>query len=157
MSVTGVADDLYLMTNSQSKMQNLINIAENYGLRYRITYGAAKTKITVVGSDIDMEYYSDTKPWRMGGEAVKVVVDNDHLGQIVSGKRQEAKNVDERLRKGRNSLFSMLGPAFSFKCLLGPLVKIHLFRTFTCPITRSGLSSFALRTNQMSPLSLFHR
>lgn len=104
-----------------------------------------------------MEHYSDTKPWRMGGEAVKVVVDNDHLGQIVSGKRQEAKNVDERLRKGRNSLFSMLGPAFSFKCLFGPLVKIHLFRTFTCPITRSGLSSFALRTNQMSPLSLFHR
>ena len=79
VSVTGVADDLYLMTNSQSKMQNLINIAEHYGQRYRITYGAAKTKITVVGSDIDMEYYSDTKPWRMGGEPVKVVVDNDHL------------------------------------------------------------------------------
>ena len=51
----------------------------------------------------------------------------------------------------------MLGAAFSFKCLLGPLVKIHLFRTFTCPITRSCLSSFSLRTNQMSPLSLFHR
>ena len=79
------------------------------------------------------------------------------MGQIVSGTRQENKNIDERLKKGRNSLFSLLGPAFSYKCMLSPLVKIHLFRTFTCPITRSGLSSFALRNHQMSPLSLFHR
>ena len=51
----------------------------------------------------------------------------------------------------------MLGPAFAFKCLMSPLVKLHLFRTFTCPIIRSGLSSFALRSQQISPLSLFHR
>ena len=41
--------------------------------------------------------------------------------------------------------------------MLSPLVKIHLFRTFTCPRLRSGLSSFALRTHQLSPLALFHR
>ena len=37
------------------------------------------------------------------------------------------------------------------------MVKMHLFRTFTCPIIRSGLYSFALRTHQISPISLFHR
>ena len=46
-----------------------------------------------MGSDIDMEYYSDTKPWRMGGEPVKVVVDNDHLGQIVSGNTWEKEEI----------------------------------------------------------------
>ena len=157
VSVTAVADDNYLMTSTQSKMQALINLSEHYGFRYKIVYGASKTKITVVGSEIDMDYYRDTTPWRMGGETVKVVENNEHLGQIVSGTRQENKNIDERLKKGRNSLFSLLGPAFSYKCMLSPLVKIHLFRTFTCPITRSGLSSFALRNHQMSPLSLFHR
>ena len=87
-----------------------------------------------------MEYYGDTKPWRMGGEAVKVVDDNDHLGQIVSGKRQEAKNVDERLRKGRNSLFSMLGAAFHLKAYL-----VHLSKyTFSGPST-------ALSPNLVSP------
>ena len=53
-------------------------------------------------------------------------------------------------------MFSMLGPAFAYKCLMSPVVKIHLFRTFTCPILRSGLYSFALRTQQLSPLSLLH-
>ena len=93
----------------------------------------------------------------MGGQHVKVVEDNDHLGQIVSGTRQEEKNIDERIKKGRGQLFSMLGPAFAYKCMISPSVKIHLFRTFTCPILRSGLYSFALRTEQMAPLSVFHR
>ena len=157
VSVTGVADDNYLMSSSQSGMQAQIRIAEHYGTRYRIKYGAEKTKITVVGSEIDMQYYKDTTPWTMGGEFVKVVENNEHLGQVVSGSRQEAKNIDLRIQKGRNNLFSLLGPAFAYKCMLSPQVKIHIFRTFTCPIIRSGLSSFALRTQQIEPISLFHR
>ena len=157
VSVTGVADDNYLMSDTQSKLQALIDIAEHYGRRYKIKYGAAKTKITVVWSDVDMDYYSDTTPWRMDGATVKVVENNDHLGQIVSGIDQETKNIDASLQKGRNSLFGMLGPGFAFKCMMSPKVKMHLFRTFTCPRIRSGLSSFALRSQQISPLSLFHR
>ena len=130
VSVSGVADDCYLMSATQSGLQGLIGIAEHYGDRYRIT---SKTKITVVGSEIDMEYYRDTTPWVMGGQPVKVVENNDHLGQIVSGTRQDEKNIDERIKKARNHIFSMLGPAFAFKCMLSPLVKMHL------PVLYSGL------------------
>ena len=38
-------------------------------------YGAAKTKVTIVGSEADMKYYSDVTPWNMGGEKVKVTID----------------------------------------------------------------------------------
>ena len=57
VSGTGVADDLYLTTKSQSKLQALLEIAAHYGKRYKIKYGASKTKITVVGSKVDMSYY----------------------------------------------------------------------------------------------------
>ena len=40
---------------------------------------------------------------------------------------------------------------------LSPSVKIHLFRTYTCPRLRSGLSSLALRQYHLSTLALFHR
>ena len=50
VSVTGVADDNYLMSASQSGLQGLIRIAEHYGDRYKITYGGSKMNITVVGS-----------------------------------------------------------------------------------------------------------
>ena len=78
-----------------------------------------------------MQYYSDITPWRLNGETVKVTIDNDHLGQIVSGVAQEQKNVDLRIDKGRKNLFGMLGAAFAFKCLLSPVVKIHLFKHFS--------------------------
>ena len=59
VSGTGVADDLYLSSDGQYKLQALLDIAAHYGHRYKIKYGASKTKITVVGSQIDMTYYSD--------------------------------------------------------------------------------------------------
>ena len=143
--------------DNQTNLQALLKIAAHYGKMYRIEYGASKTKITVVGSEIDSNYYKDVSPWKMNHEIVKVVEDNEHLGQIVSGKRQEEKNVDMKLQKGRNCLFGLLGSGFSFKCFLSPLVKLHIYRTYICPIIRSGLSSFSLRTAQLDPLILFQR
>ena len=155
--VTGVADDDFLMSDDPVKLQGLIDIAEHYGNRYRITYGASKTKITVSGSDIDQTYYRDTTPWTMGGEHIKVTHDNEHLGQIVSGSHQIEKNIDLRILKSRGSLFKLLGPAFAYKCMLSPVVKLHLYRTYICPITRSGLSSFTLRQSSLQPLIIFQR
>ena len=157
VSVSAVADDIYPMTDNKDKLQALIDIAEEYGKMYRIQYGASQTKITVLGSDIDMDYFKDISPWKMNNETIEVVDNNEHLGQIVSGKRQEEKNVDKNLDKGRRSLFSLLGAGFSSKFFFSPLLKLHIFRTYTCPILRSGLSSFSLRTAQLEPLALFQR
>ena len=41
----------------------------------------------------------------MDGQSVKVVENNEHLGQIVSGQRQEEKNIELRIKKSQNSLF----------------------------------------------------
>ena len=93
----------------------------------------------------------------MDGINISVVENNEHLGQIVSGINQISKNIDLRLKKGRGSLFGLLGPAFAYKCLLSPMVKLHLYRTYICPILRSGLSSFAIRKTDIEPLSLYQR
>ena len=52
MNVSGLADDLYLSSDGQYKLQALLDIAAHYGHRYKIKYGASKTKITVVGYHI---------------------------------------------------------------------------------------------------------
>ena len=124
---------------------------------YKIQYGASKTKVTIVGSEVDTNYFQDISPWKMGEETIEIVEDNEHLGQIVSGISQESKNVDLKLSKGRKSLFGLLGAGFAFKCLLSPVLKLHLYRTYTCPILRSGLSTFALRSLHFEPLAIFQR
>ena len=157
VSVSGVADDVYLMSDNQTKLQSLLDIAAFYGKMYRIEYGASKTKITVVGSEVDSSYFSDISPWKMNGETVEIVEDNEHLGQIVSGKSQEQKNVDLRIAKARKCLFGLLGSSFAFKCNLSPVLKLHIFRMYISPVMCSGLSSFALQKTQMEPLVLFER
>ena len=69
------------MSDTPSKLQSALDIASFYGTMYRSTYGAEKTKITVVGSKCDMQYYKDTSPWQINGMKVKVMEDNEHLGQ----------------------------------------------------------------------------
>ena len=155
--ISCVADDLYLLSDDQTKLQGLIDICQHYGQSYRITYGANKTVISVVGSATDMQYYEQIQPWRMDNLTVSVKENNDHLGLIVSGNKEEEKNVDLKVKKARGALFKLLGPAFSAKCLISPRVQIHLFRTYICPIARCGLAAMALRTNQISPLTAFHR
>ena len=111
--VSCVADDLYLLTDNQVKLQGLLDIAQHYGQLYRIKYGASKTVISVVGSKRDMDYYEDIQPWTMDSLPVSVKENNDHLGLIISGVREEEKNIDLKIKKARGSLFKLLGPAFS--------------------------------------------
>ena len=145
------------MSDDQTKLQGILDIAGQYGQMYRVKYGANKTKITVTGSNIDVNYYQDIKPWLMDGKTVSVVEDNEHLGQIISNYHQNQKNVDLRLNKGRKSLFSLLGAGFAYKCHLSPAVKLHLYKTFTCPVLRSGLSTFSLYKSHTEPLAIFQR
>ena len=151
------ADDVLGMSDEPDKLQNILNLADHYGRLYWVKYGADKCKVVVSGADCDRQYYADIQPWTLNGEYVKVVDDNEHLGQIISGQQQKAKNIDLRLSNARKSLFGMLGAGFSYKCKISPGLKIHLFNTFTSPILLLGLSTFCLTQKDMEPLSLFHR
>ena len=81
---------------------------------------------------------------------------NEHLGLIASGLDEEAKNIDKKITQCRNSLFALLGPAFSFKCLLSPLVQIHLWRVYNLPVLLSGLCTLPIRPTHVKPLAIYH-
>ena len=74
----------------------------------------------------------------MEGDKVQVVDNYEHFGQFI-GVRQEEQNGDLRVKKAHNSLFCLLGLALAHKCPMSRSVKMHLFRTITCPRLRSGL------------------
>ena len=113
----------------------MLDIAQHYSDIYQVKYGASKTKITISVSELD-RIILKISHLVYGRRKVEVVEDNEHLGQIISGNDQYAKNIDHRIQKSRNSLFSMLGPTFQYKNLMSPAVKIHLFRTNAVSILR---------------------
>ena len=152
-----VADDAYLLAGSPSGLQGALDMISHYAKRYQLRFNADKTKIVVTGSKLDMSFYKDTSPWTLDGQTVKVVDSNEHLGLLVSGSDEEQLNVDEKIVKCRTSLFSLLGPAYSFKCLLSPTVQIHLWRTCNLPRLLSGLTALPIRPAQAKALETFHK
>ena len=83
-----------------------------------------KTKIIVTGSEADVQHYKDVKMWKMDGATVEVADENEHLGLVVAGYHEEQRNVEENINRGRKSLYSLLGPAFSFQSLVNPKVQM---------------------------------
>ena len=85
-----IAEDTYIASDDPRKLQGLIDIVGHYGKRYRLIFGPDKTKVTITGSNHDMQYYEDTKPWSLYGQNLVVSKDNEHLGLIVSGTDEES-------------------------------------------------------------------
>ena len=100
-----VADDTYIMSGDPRHLQGIINIVGHYSKRYRVVFGADKTKVTVTGSKHDMSYYQDITMWSLAGKTLTVAEDNDHLGLIVSGLDEEIKNIDKNIDSARQTLF----------------------------------------------------
>ena len=157
ISVVCVADDAYLLADSPSGLQALLDIMDHYARKYHLRFNASKTKVVVTGSKSDIAFFKDTKPWRLGGDIVNVVDKNDHLGLLVAGIDEEQINVDQNIIKCRNSLFALLGPVFSYRCLLSPLLQTHLWRTCCYPTLLSGLPALPIRPSNMKSLQLFQR
>ena len=156
ITVVCIADDAYLLSNSPSGLQGALDIISHFAKRYQLQFNAGKTKIVVTGSKIDMDFYKSTCPWTLNGEKISVVDTNEHLGLIVAGFNEESKNVDENIAKCRASLFSLFGPTFAYKCLLSPVVQLHIWRTCCLPVLLSGLPALPVRPSIARSLKLFH-
>ena len=156
ISAVCIADDTYVLSDNPRSLQSIINIIGHYGRRYRLIFGADKTKVTITGSKHDMQYYNDINIWTLYGEKLTVSEDNDHLGLVVSGIDEEMKNVDKNINSARDSLFSFLGNIFSYKCKLSPAVQHHTWSVFIKPILRSGLAALPIRPPVLKTITAFH-
>ena len=155
ISVVCVADDTYVLSSNPRNLQNLIDIIGHFGRRYRILFGADKTKVTITGSKIDMQYYQDINIWSLYGEKLVVSENNEHLGLLVSGIDEEIKNVDKNIKSARDTLFSFLGNILSYKCKLSPTVQYHTWSVYVKPVLRSGLAALPVRPTVLKSLTTF--
>ena len=156
VSAVCIADDTYVLSDDPRKLQALINIIGHNGKRYKLMFGADKTKVTVTGSKADMRYYQDINLWSLYGDTLTVAENNDHLGLIVSGLDEEMKNVDKNIHSARDSIFGFLGNIFSYKCKLSPAVQYHTWSVFIKPVLRSGLAALPIRPPVIKSLVTFH-
>ena len=127
VSCVCIADDNYVLSGDPRKLQSIVDIVGHYSTRYRVVFSADKTKVTITGSKVDMDYYRDIKIWNLHGKPLDVSEDNDHLGLNVSGIDEESKNVDKNIESARKMLMGLLGNIFNYRCKLAPTVLYHVW------------------------------
>ena len=62
-----IADDTYTLSGDPRQLQGIVNIVGHYSKRYRVEFGADKTRVTITGSKVDMDYYKDINLWILHG------------------------------------------------------------------------------------------
>ena len=103
-----------------------------------------------------MSYYLGIPIWSLDGEKLAVTENDDHLGLVVSGVDEEAKNVDRNIDQARQVLFTILGNIFSYKCKTSQRVLYHIWTIFVNPVVRSGLAALPIRPAIVKTLTTFH-
>ena len=103
-----------------------------------------------------MSYYQGIPIWTLDGKNLDVAENNDHLGLVVSGLDEEAKNVDKNIDSARQVLFALSGNIFSYKCKISQRVLYHIWSIFVSPVVRSGLAALPIRPSVMKTLTRFH-
>ena len=154
-----VAGDLLAMSDDPGNLQIILNLILRYGHKYRIFFSAGKMIITIFGSKKDQKYWQITKPWSMDNKTIDVVINNEHLGQVISGENATQKNVDNNIVKTRKCLFSLLGSPFSTSSNVNPSTQYNTWSIYAAPILRSGLGSLVLQpeSTELKTLELFQR
>ena len=94
--------------------------------------------------------------WSLYGNTLAVTEDNEHLGLTVSGMDEERKNVDKNIDSARQTLFSLLGNIFAYKCKISQTVLHHVWSIYVNPVLRSGLAALPIRPAISKTLSNFH-
>ena len=78
------ADDLALLAPTRLSMQKLLNICQNYGIEWCLTYNPTKTNILVFGKSISHE------PLYLNGMSIATVPNYKYLGvNLIAGKQFE--------------------------------------------------------------------
>ena len=78
------ADDLALLAPTRKSMQQLLDICQNYGLEWCLTYNPTKTNVLIFGNSISHE------PLYLNNLPIATVTSNKYLGvNITAGKRFE--------------------------------------------------------------------
>ena len=65
-------------------------------------------------------------------------------------------NVDKNIQETRNSMFALLGKAFSHKCKISPTTQVHIWNIYCKPVLRSGLAALPIRPVVMKSVTSFH-
>ena len=82
------ADDIVLMANSDDELQKMLNIVDNFGKRWSLSFSEKKSKVMITGQRINK-----TKIWKLGHLNLSEVYEYKYLGVYFSRSLKDNRHI----------------------------------------------------------------
>ena len=122
------ADDVVCIGTSPQRLQNMLNCAYDYSLKWRFEFNPLKSVILGYRTELDLVF-------NLGDKSVNISTETKHLGILRTVDLSPSTDIQHSCRKGRNAYFAIPGTG---SCLLNPLTVCGLYNKIVIPAVLYG-------------------
>ena len=148
------ADDLALVSESPTLLQNMLDIVATYARKWRYRFNANKSWVLVFSQTLKLR---DSRKWFIGPSCqVKEADEVRHLGILHSVHVTTVHRTNDRASPGRSAFFGL--NALSARCgCLHPLTGYKLFSSLCLPIMLLSSEVWCITETELLFLERVHR
>lgn len=151
------ADDMVLLSLSQTGLQTLMNICYDYGITFRYTYNAKKSAVVVSNEKKQNRTNDHNRRWYLGDTLVDECVSYTHLGVVFHNNGDLSQVVKECSSKIRKTFFSIVNYGI-YENGIHPISGKHLYETVVLPKALYGCELWSdLHDDEILTLEIAHR
>ena len=146
------ADDMVLMANNEWDLQAMIDITEHFASQRRYTLHPNKSCVL----HINQSCVESLSQFHLCGEQMSTVNEVTHLGITRRSDRRLTQLVEERVKRGRRTIYALFGGGLHGNNGLGTERTLLIYHSYAHPVFVYGLESIVLDKRSIDTLAIFH-
>ena len=147
------ADDTMMLSTSRLGAQLQINLAEYDANCHRYQFSEKKTKIITMNTKANDQII----PLEIYGYDIECSSNETHLGIQRTADGKCKSTIEERVKRGRRSLYSLMGAGLHGLNGCGVKTSLQLYRIYTIPAILHNLEAIIMNDNDYSNIEIFHK
>ena len=127
-------DDVCLISNDPLNLQQMLDIAQSYAVKWHYSFNIDKSLILVIGeSSISRQTAQTTRSFYLAGKKLREVDSAKHLGVVISNSTPHLIRASQISSSFRNAFLTLsaIGTRYS---QLNPATSLFLVKSFCLPI-----------------------
>ena len=154
------ADDVLLASKSPWELQGMMQVNADYANVHRYEIHANPdpdiSKSSVTSMRLPEAHKMLSNEWKLHDATLPETKKFTHLG-LTWEQGKQTPNIEEKIRKARQTAYSLLGAGLHGRSGLDPLTSFRLIQLYVVPTLLYGLEAAILRKGDTNKLELFYK
>ena len=150
------ADDTAIVSDCLYQLQVALYVCESFARKEHFDYSLTKTRILVYNRP-KVNQDNAILTWDLEGKEIQHSVEQEHLGIIRNTSSYQDKLAEDRIKKGRRTLYSLMGTGVHGLNGLNPRTSSKMWKIYVLPQMLFGLEVTNNPTSEIKKIEQFQR